>query len=263
MVQYYTLEEAAQILRLTPDQLKEMVKAGKLRAFQDRGTLRFRSQEIDELARRAGHGSDADMPLGEGNKPSGPSSSARKRSKVAPPPEEKGEASDDFDFTLTVDDEVALGKDPPASGKGTPTSSKQNTRSSKSKLKSPQPRSSDSDVRLVADGSDLNFNLELDGEAPAKSASPKPRPSRLAPGSNKPKTKGSKLAPPAPKSDSDVRLVPPKPGSDSDVKIVPDGPEDNSIPIGQNRAKTPSDSDIRLETDEGPTRSTGDRAATP
>jgi len=65
MVQYYTLEQAAQLLRTTPDQLKEMAKKNEVRAFQDRGTLRFRSQEIDELARSRGLGSDPDLQLGE------------------------------------------------------------------------------------------------------------------------------------------------------------------------------------------------------
>jgi len=49
MVQYYTLEQAATLLRTTAEHLKEMARKGEVRAFQDRGTLRFRSQEIDEL----------------------------------------------------------------------------------------------------------------------------------------------------------------------------------------------------------------------
>src|SRR6516225_5056980 len=65
MVQYYTLEQAAQILRTTPDKLKEMAKRNEVRAFQDRGTLRFRAQEIDELARARGLGSDAGLQLGD------------------------------------------------------------------------------------------------------------------------------------------------------------------------------------------------------
>ena len=54
MVQYYTLEEAARILGTTPDELKLLARRGELRPFQDRGTLRFRTQEIDELARMLG-----------------------------------------------------------------------------------------------------------------------------------------------------------------------------------------------------------------
>src|SRR4029077_12781429 len=64
MPQYYTLEEAAKLLATTPDELKLMAKKGELRPFQDRGTLRFRSQEIDEMARRRGRGSEPDLQLG-------------------------------------------------------------------------------------------------------------------------------------------------------------------------------------------------------
>src|SRR6516165_6619394 len=65
MVQYYTLEQAAQMLLTTPEKLKDMAKKGEVRAFQDRGTLRFRSQEIDELVRLKGLGSDPELQLGE------------------------------------------------------------------------------------------------------------------------------------------------------------------------------------------------------
>ena len=58
MVQYYTLQEAAARLHVSLEQLKEMAKKNEVRAFQDRGTLRFRAQEIDELARVRGLGSD-------------------------------------------------------------------------------------------------------------------------------------------------------------------------------------------------------------
>src|SRR5436190_12263909 len=100
MVQYYTLEQAAQILHISPDKLKELVKTGKVRAFQDRGTLRFRTQEIDEMARAQGLGSETDLPVSEGGRGStgSPSSSARRKSKVAPPP--PGDSGSDFEFKL-------------------------------------------------------------------------------------------------------------------------------------------------------------------
>ena len=65
MVQYYTLREAAEKLRMDPEKLKEMAKNNQLRAFQDRGTLRFRAPEIDEMARSLGLGSDPELQLGE------------------------------------------------------------------------------------------------------------------------------------------------------------------------------------------------------
>src|SRR5262245_19828441 len=66
-IQYYTMEEAARILGTSAEELKQLAKRGELRPFQDRGTLRFRAQEIDELARRRGRASDSspDLQLGE------------------------------------------------------------------------------------------------------------------------------------------------------------------------------------------------------
>src|SRR5437879_4908319 len=59
MVQgYYTLEEAARILKMTTEELTQMAQKRQVRAFADRGTWRFRSQDVEELARRRGQSSD-------------------------------------------------------------------------------------------------------------------------------------------------------------------------------------------------------------
>src|SRR5262245_60211609 len=67
MAQTYTLEEAARKLGIGPDELKRRHKTEwkTLRAFVDGSTLRFRAQDIDELARTL-KGSDPELPLGEG-----------------------------------------------------------------------------------------------------------------------------------------------------------------------------------------------------
>jgi len=221
MVQYYTLEEAAQLLRMTPEKLKDMVRTNKVRAFQDRGTMRFRAQEIEELARSLGVGSDPERPVEEAPPPSStkpPSSSKRRKSKMQPIMEdEEGSISD---FTLTTDDEsVSLGSNPPSGVvHSTPRSAlgKRRTIAPRpSQLgKLPPAKAPDSDVRLVGeDGGGMDFNLTVE-DAPPKSA---PRKSRLA---GKP---------------------------DSDVKLEK---ADDEILINQNSAKRPSDSDIRLEADE-------------
>src|SRR5262249_45132836 len=98
---------------------------------------------------------------------------------------------------------------------------------------------SDSDVRLVADGSDLGFKIQSDsdirvGEGP-----------RSKPGS-KPGSKPPSSKKPGPKQDSGVRLVPMDMESDSDVRIVADSSEDITI-LGGRPSKAGSDSDIRLE----------------
>src|SRR5205807_4839305 len=64
MVQgYYTLDEAARILGMETEELSQMAQRREVRAFADRGTWRFRTQDIEELARRRGAGSNTDVAL--------------------------------------------------------------------------------------------------------------------------------------------------------------------------------------------------------
>lgn len=62
---YYTLDEAANVLAMSVDDLKMMARKGELRSFQDRGTWRFRVQDIQELARQRGLGSEPDLVVGD------------------------------------------------------------------------------------------------------------------------------------------------------------------------------------------------------
>jgi hypothetical protein len=61
MLQYYKLEEAARMLGITPDELKRMAQRQEIRYFSDKGNMQFRAQEIEELARRRGRGSDPEL----------------------------------------------------------------------------------------------------------------------------------------------------------------------------------------------------------
>src|SRR5476651_2070030 len=101
MVQgYYTLQEAAQFLGMPIDELKQMAQKGQIRSFQDRGTLRFRTQDIQELGRKRGSTSDPELALGEAPPPVAPKS-AGKKAPAAPKTPAKKEASPevfDFDF---------------------------------------------------------------------------------------------------------------------------------------------------------------------
>jgi excisionase family DNA binding protein len=202
MVQYFNLQEAAARLRVTTDQLKEMAKNGEIRAFQDRGNMRFRAQEIEELARLRGAGSDPDLPLGEA--PTG------------------GPVSDAgvFDFSLGVDDsdEVSLGQD--TSGQGS-AKAKGRSGSKTPGGKSPPPKAGvDSDVRLVPEGGDLDFQIDLSDPSHADASRTGSR-----------KKDGAKAEQP----DSGVRIVPLDKASDSDVKMVPD---DAINPGGSERPKS-------------------------
>src|SRR4051812_49524091 len=63
MAQFYTLEEAARVLGMSPDELKAKAQQREVRAFLDGGSWRFRVVDIDELARRRGLGSDPELRL--------------------------------------------------------------------------------------------------------------------------------------------------------------------------------------------------------
>src|SRR3954451_5366984 len=213
MVQYYTLEQAATLLRTTAEQLKEMARKGEVRAFQDRGTLRFRSQEIDELARSRGLGSEPELQIRD----------------VPPPKSSAGKKTATRKTSHAQDpDEVNLGLAPSASPeKGSRPSPRPTGAPRPSSSKSPPPKSAgDSDVRLVSDSSDLDFAIDIDSDVKVEKD----------PGSKSPKPGKSKS--PADQGDSGVRIVPLDQPSDSDVKIPPSDSK-------QSGTKRPADSDPR------------------
>jgi excisionase family DNA binding protein len=266
MVNYYTLEQAAQILRVSPDTLREMAKKNEVRAFQDRGSLRFRAQEIDELARSKGLGSDTDMPVSAGKQ--GPASP--RPTQVGKKP---GKSTDDDDS-----DEVPIGNDPGMDRSGSRSSSRIGKSGPRTGIgKSPPPKpASDSDVRLVMEGSDLDFEIKVDsgvklsGPAtpPAKIAPKSPSPPKSGPKSSGlksgPKSSGPRSGPKAePKSsgpasppsrskhpsagpDSGIRVTSRDKPSDSDVRLS-HGPDE--VVLGEQGVKAPSDSDIRVVPD--------------
>lgn len=232
--QYYTLDQAAQILRINPEQLKEMARKKEIRAFQDRSGWRFRSQEIDEMARERGYGSDPELPLGEA-------------AKAKPGDSTRGNEVFNFSLDPSESDEVPLGKDPAASGHGSRSGSGSGSR--KSGSKSPPPKaSSDSDVRLVLEGSDVNFAVDPGGsKAPASKGPVSPPPKAPISPPPKPGSSKTRKAPPV-QDDSGVRIVRLDQPSDSDVKIEPSQHDSDIGSVGKKRqTKKASDSDIRIE----------------
>jgi excisionase family DNA binding protein len=236
---YYTLEEAAQILGMTEDSLKQVARKGDIRSFQDRGTWRFRVQDIQELARQRGLGSDTDLVLGEALKPKPADSPSRHAPKTE---------SDVFS---------ALGQEPPGSDEvilvdlPTPTPQPSSKPSSGRNLNR-APEGSGNDVRLTAEGSDINF--EIDDADEAKLVDTPTPPKSPKPGTKSSKTGMAGAKSPRPDSGrqkSGVSSGPATPpvmrrDSDSDVKLVDAGPTDSSsIHVGP--AKAATDSDIRLE----------------
>lgn len=259
MVQgYYNLNEAAKVLNMPPDELRLMAQKNQIRSFQDRGTLRFRQADIQELGRRRGTTSDPDLVLAEprsGPKtPSAPPKSGPPLSsppKSNPPAPKSGpkspprtpkqptvDAPEVFDFALESDDQLDIGHEVLSSG-----GSRSGSRSGASRPSA----GSDSDVKLVAGaGPDSDVKLTGDSNVRGQEGGPKTpraqgqRPS--GPVSPTPK-KASRLGPPA--ADSGVRLV--STDSDSDVKIVGAGSATEEVPLGEQPPPSATDSDIRLE----------------
>jgi len=66
MAQTFTLEQAADRLGLSPEEFKRRLRDEwkSVRSFRDGPTLRFRTADIDELARSLGQASDPGLPLG-------------------------------------------------------------------------------------------------------------------------------------------------------------------------------------------------------
>jgi excisionase family DNA binding protein len=132
---FYSLEQAAERLGVTADRMKEMARRNEVRSFTDRGTQRFRKQEIDELARQRGMGSDGDLQLAD--------------SKTQPALPAQG--SDVFPFKVPeADTGVAVFPTPPGGAK--------------------QPPGSDNDVKLVPEGSSLELEVNAPGGGPSSSA---------------------------------------------------------------------------------------------
>ena len=84
MAQFYTLEEAARVLGMNPEDLKAKAQQRKVRAFLDGGTWRFRVGDVDELARRRGMGSDAELPLSDLDLPAAPPRNRRSTRSTSP-----------------------------------------------------------------------------------------------------------------------------------------------------------------------------------
>lgn len=249
MVQgYYKLEEAAEVLGLAPDALKRMAQKNEIRSFQDRGTWRFRIQDVQELARQRGLGSDPEAPVAapSGSKSKGPQSKGPlSKGPLSKGPASKGPLS-----------KGPLSKGPLSKGPKTP------------QLGQKGKDVFDFEIGLGED--DMGVGLEGFVQPPStagkKSGISGGRKSALSGGRKSALSGGRKSAMvPPPGSDSDVRLVgqgsedfgdnllerplSPKPGSDSDVRLVGEGSDDFGADLINQLPPTPkpgSDSGVRL-----------------
>lgn len=250
---YLSLDEAAQKLGIAKEDLNRLREKGEIRGFADRGTFKFKEDDIDELGRRLQPSSDPDVPLidgdddgsvldddlaADGSGLAGAPSIIRRLSGDAPggSGEDTGSIFDDFgsggasdsDVRLVMDNRLDAGHD---SGQDVLL----------------QLQESDSDVRLSNDGptgagSAINLGLsdsDSDVRLTGDSASKLPMPDSDSDVMLAPDTADSGKLSPKPDSDSDVMLVSEEPDSDSDVHLA--GEEDSGIDFGLQ-----SDSDVRL-----------------
>lgn len=65
MAQFYTLEEAARVLGMDPEDLKSKANSNEIRAYRDGNTFQFKVADIDEYARIKGLGSEPDLHLSD------------------------------------------------------------------------------------------------------------------------------------------------------------------------------------------------------
>ena len=274
---YLGIEEAAEKLGISKDELNRLRTKGEIRGFGDRGTFKFKEEDVEELARRMQPSSDPDLqmidgdddgsvlddePSADGSGLDGAPSIIRRLSGAAPSSQaasgdEAGSIFDDFgtggasdsDVRLVMDDRLDVDHD---SGQDVMM----------------QMQTSDSDVRLSADSnvkinlgdSDSDVRLSSDSRVSAGSAI------NLGMGDSDSDVRLSddsapRLAMPDPDSDSDVMLAPnaadsgrlvPKPDSDSDVMLVSEEPDsDSDVHMVGDEGSDPhfgmqSDSDVRL-----------------
>ena len=210
MAQFYTLEEAARVLGMSPEELKSKAQHREIRAFLDGGSWRFRVVDIDELARRRGLGSDAELRLSDLEVPAATGT----------------ENVEDLDLS-----EFQLGVAKPDLANQTMDLSSMTSPSGER----PVADSGEQDVLFddlsvppnpVTGSSSVIIGMQTTGKLPSDSDI------RLVPDN----VKGS--------SDSDVRLASPNPDrkgpSDSDVRLASPNPD----------LKAPSDSDVTLVKDD-------------
>ena len=205
---YLSLEEAAAMLGVRTDEVIRLREKGELRGFADRGTWKFKSDDVEECQRRRQPDSNPDVPLmSEDDKiVSGPASDSDVRLMVSDGTRKQltGSSAELPIMKPGSDSDVRL------VGSSSQAKSK---KGSDSDVKLILPKESDSDVKL----SDSDSDVRLASKPPPAKLSDSDSDVRLAA---------------APRSDSDVRLAKP-PGSDSDVRLSPPPGSDSDVTLLQ------------------------------
>ncbi len=221
---YLSLEEAAALLGIKVDELVRFREKGDVRGFADRGTWKFKADDVAEFRRRRQPDSDPDLPImddfgdDENDDPGRQATVIRKG----------GGAKSDSDVRLMSSDGNKTNRLTGSSGE-VPTL---------------DPGQSDSDVRLIEPakkpkkGSDSDVTLV--------------KPKLASKSDSDSDVKMIDLPLSAPDSDSDVMLSDPrgsKLDSDSDVRLSPLSGSDSDVKLigpGAKGLKRGSDSDVTL-----------------
>ncbi len=242
---YYSLEEAAHILGVSQDDLKRMARLNEIRPFFDRGTMRFRSQEVDEKARSLGRPAGDGVGAASAPAPSAPAA-----------PEGKAEV---FGFNLSPEDsdQVEIGQEILT---GSSTSLGRKSSPKQPNPETPQPKKGDSGARVGKDSGLLplvgDSDVKMVEDQPPSSRTRKsglvsdPRSGTKKPGSKSDPKRKTGVNPADSRADSGVKLVPMQGESDSDVKIVPDAVDEDAATV-QLAGASPEDSDIRIAPESG------------
>lgn len=220
---YLSLEEAAQTLGIAKDELIRMREKGEIRGFADRGTWKFREEDVLQVRRSRQADSDPDVPMFVDN---------------------------DDDSAIGVGDEVA--EQPTIISKGDPLTSSDSEVKLMGSLASELPgMSSETEVRPVSSDSDSDVKLVGEAGDAAAEGSGKHLGSALDPESELGlgASDSAKISLGDKESESDVRLADfGSLDSDSDVALVSES--SGELNIASLDDKLGSDSDVRLVADE-------------
>lgn len=202
---YLSLEEAASRLNISTEELNRLRERGEVRGFADRGTWKFKAEDLDELARRRQADSDPDVPMLGGDSDSLLLGEDEDTLAQQPTVIRRGKAKNasDSDVRLVLDDDL---RNELASGD--------------SGLALPAAADSDSDVRLADDRVGQIVDVSAGDSASDVKLAQSQSDVQLAP------------LPGGAGSDSDVRLIVDEavpPGSDSDVTFI--GAANQDIPL--------------------------------
>ena len=220
---YLSLEEAAAQLGIKPDELVRLREKGEVRGFADRGTWKFKADDVAEFRRRRQPDSDPDLQIiddfGDDNDDAGRQATVIRKGV---------ESKSDSDVRLASDDS---------------TSRKKALSGSSAELPTINLSDSDSDVRLVeavgnaGQGSDSDVSLFIPRSG-AKSDSD----SDVRMIDSPDPVRGSKSSM---NSDSDVRLS----TTDSDIRLSSFSDSDSDVKLigpKSKGGKVDSDSDVTL-----------------